>query len=766
MEKIRNFAARMFFRTLFWIFLFQSLLFSSLWAQPCVRIEALLVDACGTPEGENEMLRFKVGNQPLNTGNMNVNWPSLGYLGICQDAGTATKVSQINAGITGCGFVLEPINGQLPPGASVVLVTSTNFNPMFNPFTNLNDTIYLIFQCAGNTQGHLANATSNGIRTVGISFNPPVGCSNTVSYDCQQLTDNNGNTGTTGNSPADRDGASVAFPAGGMPIYYNNGCQAPFAPVSVMAAGPTTACAGDTVWLQASGSNVLTAFQWSGGAGTWLNEQTATPGYVVSPADGSGVTLTVSATYCNGVVTDAFQLTIPAPPVLTMLPAGPVGLCGGVPAQLGAGGTGSFLWSTGQNGAQIQVTQPGWYSVSLSNPCGVQTDSVQVIPNFPPSISLSPDVAGPYCAGDAVILSAMASTTANFQWFNGANSPTLTLSTGGWVWAQVSDACGTARDSLFLDFLPAPQLNVSGGLARVLCPGDQLSLDAQGNAPLSWNNAQPNPLVVNQPGVYTVTLQHSCGTLSESVTVTALPLPNLTWQGTNPAYLCPGTPLTLALESVTPIQWSTGAQGNQINVNQPGTYVAVAANVCGSDSVSIQVLLSPISAQFDVSPREGMAPFETEFLADWQFSTFSQWNVPAPPPAPNIPSPVILQEPGLFEFFIEVSDTLGCVLKKVVEVRVRPNPFFDFYIPSAFTPNGDGINDTFYAKGDNIQNVRGAIFSRWGQLLYETANLAHGWDGRLPDGGPAPAGVYVYRFWITNMVGEEFPFQGKFVLLR
>jgi gliding motility-associated-like protein len=766
MEKMWNFDPVMYFRTfLLFLFTFYMLLHKAI-AQPCVRIEALLVDACGTPEGENEMLRFKVGNQPLNTANMNVNWPSLGFLGICQNVATATKVAQINAGITGCGFVLEPPNGQLPPGASVVLVTSTNFNPSFNPFTNLNDTIYLIFQCAGNTQGHLANATSTGIRNVGISFNPPIGCSNTVSYDCQQLTDINGNTGTTGNSPADRDGASVAFPVGGIPIYYNNGCQAPIAPIFVQASGPSNACVGDTVWLQASGSNVLTAYQWSGGNGSWVNAQSPTPGYVISAADGNSVSLTVAAAYCNGQVTDIVQVNVLSPPQLNMTPSGPVGLCGGVPAQLGAAGNGNFLWSTGQSAAQIQVTQPGWYSVTLSNVCGSSIDSVQVVPNLAPSIMLSPNLTGPYCPGDVIAVTAMPSTTSNFQWFNGTTTPAINVNSGGWVWAQVSDACGTARDSLFIDFLPAPQLSVIGGTARVLCPGDQINLEAQGNSPVFWNTNQPNPIVVNQAGVFTATLIHPCGTLTEDVTVTALPVPALQLQGSNPAYICPGLPLTLNVESVTPVIWSTGAQSNQINVNQPGIYSATATNVCGSDSLNIQVFLSPIAVQFDASPKEGMAPFETEFLANWQFSNYLQWNVPAPPPAPNVPSEVTLTEPGLFEFFIDVQDSLGCVLRSVIEVRVRPNPFFDFYIPSAFTPNEDGINDTFFARGDNILRVKGAIFSRWGQLLYETGDIAHGWNGRLSDGSAAPAGVYIYRFWVTNMVGEEFPFQGKFLLIR
>lgn len=82
-------------------------------AQNCIEINSILVDACGFPEGENEMVRFTVGATPLPINLLTVTWPTttLNFLGICQNANTAQKVADLNANIQSCGYILEPVGG-------------------------------------------------------------------------------------------------------------------------------------------------------------------------------------------------------------------------------------------------------------------------------------------------------------------------------------------------------------------------------------------------------------------------------------------------------------------------------------------------------------------------------------------------------------------------------------------------------------------------------------------------------------------------------
>ena len=197
---------------LFFAFLLM-LRWQNMLAQPCFQIESILVDACGPNEGQNEMVRFSVGNQPLNTNNLNVSWATTtnAWLGVCQNAATAALVAQLNATILNCGFLLEPPGGIIPANADVLLISSVNFDPLSSSFVDLADTVYIIFHCGTNIIGNFANAGA-GLRTLTMSFSAPAGCSQSVTYDRSLLSDN--------------DGDFVNFDAAGNDTYGNLGCTA------------------------------------------------------------------------------------------------------------------------------------------------------------------------------------------------------------------------------------------------------------------------------------------------------------------------------------------------------------------------------------------------------------------------------------------------------------------------------------------------------------------------------------------------------------
>ena len=117
------------------------------------------------------MVIFKVGSAALNSANMSVTWPNNSWLGLTQNAGTAADVATVNATIIGCGLLREPVAGVLPANAKVLLITSTAWNPLAQSFVNLSDTLYVLFQTAGNTSGHFANYNvAPGLRTLTINF--------------------------------------------------------------------------------------------------------------------------------------------------------------------------------------------------------------------------------------------------------------------------------------------------------------------------------------------------------------------------------------------------------------------------------------------------------------------------------------------------------------------------------------------------------------------------------------------------------------------
>ena len=89
------------------------------------------------------------------------------------------------------------------------------------------------------------------------------------------------------------------------------------------------------------------------------------------------------------------------------------------------------------------------------------------------------------------------------------------------------------------------------------------------------------------------------------------------------------------------------------------------------------------------------------------------------------------------------------------------------YVPNSFTPNEDGVNDFFNAKGEGIKTFLMVIFDRWGDEVFSTASLDIPWDGRANGGKKiSPSGVYNYKIWIRNVLSEDKALQGNVTLYR
>lgn len=89
------------------------------------------------------------------------------------------------------------------------------------------------------------------------------------------------------------------------------------------------------------------------------------------------------------------------------------------------------------------------------------------------------------------------------------------------------------------------------------------------------------------------------------------------------------------------------------------------------------------------------------------------------------------------------------------------------FIPNAFTPDGDGINDIFLFKGMGIARFQAVIYNRWGEVVYswDESSGSEGWDG-TQNGRPMPSGVYTYRVIIHNVGGGQKDERGSFNLIR
>jgi gliding motility-associated-like protein len=93
------------------------------------------------------------------------------------------------------------------------------------------------------------------------------------------------------------------------------------------------------------------------------------------------------------------------------------------------------------------------------------------------------------------------------------------------------------------------------------------------------------------------------------------------------------------------------------------------------------------------------------------------------------------------------------------------HPDFAVYPPNAFTPNGDGENDTFEVKGTGVNSYLLRIYSRWGELIFESSSLEDQWDGTYK-GSLVTTGTYVYSINYRSMVDKDYKIHGTVTVIR
>ncbi|HBX51032.1 MAG: hypothetical protein A2309_06895 [Bacteroidetes bacterium RIFOXYB2_FULL_35_7] len=580
----------------------------------CFEIQSILVDACQTTEGYQEMVFFQVGTTSLNTSDLDVTWASSNiWQGVCTDP---VFVANVNATITGGGQLIEPIGGVIPAGANVVLITSSGLlTQSFNSFVNLSGPLYVIFQCGSvNTGGHFANA-GTGTRTLIMNFG--AGCSDVVTYDRALLVDQSGATIAA-------DGAYVNFSYSGNASYENYGCVAPFTiqadSVTLTGSGDITSsivatnvsCNGASTGaanLTITGGTVPVIYNWSNSASTEDLTNIAAGTYYVTVSDANTCTtidtititepeaLNVSATetdlLCNGANTGAIELSV-------------------------SGGTSpySYSWSNGASSQNLSNIAANSYTVTVSD-LNLCTQPFSVTITEPPALTAVITGTNNQCSGDttgAVLLTVNGGTPSyTYVWSNGQSSQNQTGLIAGSYAVTITDLNNCTTTSGVTITQPAAISALINAYTNVSCYGlsdGSASVSAIGGTSpyiYSWSTTPPQTTVIATglaAGAYSVTVSDAnlC-TASTNVTITEQMAMNATATATN--VLCYGMNSGTVNLTVTggnlpyTYIWSNGATTEDLSGLIAGTYDVTLsdANSCTvTASVSVtsptQIILS------------------------------------------------------------------------------------------------------------------------------------------------------------------------------
>ncbi|MCE9539317.1 MAG: PKD domain-containing protein, partial [Bacteroidetes bacterium] len=190
-----------------------------------------------------------------------------------------------------------------------------------------------------------------------------------------------------------------------------------------------------------------------------------------------------------------------------------------------------------------------------------------------------------------------------------------------------------------------------------------------------------------------------------------------------------------------------------ISTLSKNNYITVYPNPNAGFAVAPQtaVITNPVISIIDAS--EG-ANFWTWNFGDGS-DTVSAFN----------PLPHTYADTGTYTIMLVTSNQFSCLDTSYQTVIIEPD--FLFYIPNAFTPNDDGVNDTFSGRGLVITKYEMTIFDRWGNLVFFSDNIDKPWDGRVNHGTEIAQGeVYIYSFKVTDFNMKKHEYKGVVTLVR
>lgn len=206
----------------------------------------------------------------------------------------------------------------------------------------------------------------------------------------------------------------------------------------------------------------------------------------------------------------------------------------------------------------------------------------------------------------------------------------------------------------------------------------------------------------------------------------------------------------LTLENLTDIGpanylWSPGGETtSEIFVTNPGTYSVFVTTEACFDEVSINIGLGEeVNPDAEIRICEGVNTLLEVPVAYREFN----WDTGASD------NTIYVEEAGEFEF--NYIDQNGCYQEGTFTVEADPADV-NVFVPNAFTPNGDGINDIFKPSVNDLDDYELRVFNRWGEQMFSTTDPSKGWNGSYEGNDYfVPAGVYAYLIKYSGVCSQD-----------
>lgn len=556
-------------------------------------------------------------------------------------------------------------------------------------------------------------------------------------------------------------------------------------PPAILISANSSVCVGyPTILSTAMGDRFL----WSNGATT--DSITVVPkDYMDDPGWQSYTTSYSVTTSYNGKCINDTSITITvtnrSAPVLLL---DNTTICEGESLVLFGSGSTDFSWSPADGLSDTSVPNP------LASPSsnttylfitysGVCADTASAFIGVVPSPTLSTFMSNSsICSGNTITLGVNGNGT--FLWSNGSTDAVVIvkpLKSADYT-VEVNNGICTSKQTI--PVLVSPPLIANAGPDVSMLCGSSTTLSGNGGISFSWtpdtliNSTNTNTTLFNAltPGKYsyslTVSLGLGCESVADAVIIT---VSNITANAGQDVSICSGATVDLNGAGGLTFAWSPGngisSTDNAsaiFSLSTPGSYtysLMVASGVgCESltpDSVTITVIAVPtVYAGTDlVLPQN-----TSDTLFAWGNALEYSWS---PSLCTNCLSPIVGPISSTTQYILTANNGNNCIATDTVVVVFKPYEC-EVFIPDAFSPNGDGINDKIKVESYCIQpnGFSFRIYDRWGTLVFETFEQDKSWDGNFLNEPLTTSAVFVYVVTGKTIYQDDISKKGNISLIK
>lgn len=374
----------------------------------------------------------------------------------------------------------------------------------------------------------------------------------------------------------------------------------------------------------------------------------------------------------------------------------------------------------------------------------------------------------------------------SYLWSNGDNtilSEVSPINTEEFEFT-VTDVCGSLSSNKIKVYVPKfdpLELTMSNDTS-VVCAGLSVMLNGSieggaGGYIYAWETGESTPSIYPQilkSKKYELVVYDLCGFQVSDYVEVKLDYPVLEVGIMSDTTVCPGdtVQLTANVDGGIPpyyYQWENGAL-TESSVWASDVSRIISVSILDSCRIipaidSVELTIQTPLASF----MPGSSRLETGNVIRFISNSLGavenyKWDLGNGDTSNEIDASTIYDVDSTYTVKLVVIDSLGCIDSVSQKIVLVP-PFY-LWVPNAFTPNLDGVNNEFEPKGIGIQNYEIYIFSRWGEQIFYSKALSNTWNGKYSSGKDAPEGVYVYKINAVGENGKELKKIGRVTLVR